>query len=401
MAWVHSALEGRAPPSTCSRLLPHRRRQRPRGVEEVCLRFFVASCSVGVLFEPLDSFCAPEACATVATGVLEGFIVLDGHFRSVNAIGLKMSAGGYGQLLANSMDTARIKSMQTPLFRCSVLGLLASCAGGGEDIATNGVTPVFEHPAPAAHHPGPQGMHPEQSGAVVQIHRAFPPFIEPLPPLDRLRKAWVSFLPPGIECSTGWRVSSSDRRRVRRSPARGVLRARGGGRPHSISKRGSGRSVERGDGVGFSYWSKLGSGFGGASRRQSGGGLRQSGRGFSIQRLPDRFDEGRWSAPVPLTEGGDREIGSGHIAHALGEDLAYVYIGKHWVQIIDFAPQVVGFQRVVGKRRSFYRRKRRRMAHQCGAAARWIGVGWVRCRSRWSSNDNVLGRWSRRQLFRT
>jgi len=39
-------------------------------------------------------------------------------------------------------------------------------------------------------------------------------------------------------------------------------------------------------------------------------------------------DASGWSAPEALTEGGAREIGSGHVAHGLGEDLAYVYIGK-------------------------------------------------------------------------
>ena len=38
--------------------------------------------------------------------------------------------------------------------------------------------------------------------------------------------------------------------------------------------------------------------------------------------------DGSWSEPQALTEGGDNEIGSGHVAHGLGEDLAYVYIGK-------------------------------------------------------------------------
>jgi len=38
--------------------------------------------------------------------------------------------------------------------------------------------------------------------------------------------------------------------------------------------------------------------------------------------------DGRWSRPTPLTADDGGEIGSGHVAHALGEDLAYVYIGK-------------------------------------------------------------------------
>ena len=39
-------------------------------------------------------------------------------------------------------------------------------------------------------------------------------------------------------------------------------------------------------------------------------------------------DESGWSQPLPLTLGGAREIGSGHVAHGNGDDLAYVYIGK-------------------------------------------------------------------------
>ena len=35
-----------------------------------------------------------------------------------------------------------------------------------------------------------------------------------------------------------------------------------------------------------------------------------------------------WSEPTPLTPGADYEIGSGHVAHGAGDELAYVYIGK-------------------------------------------------------------------------
>ena len=35
-----------------------------------------------------------------------------------------------------------------------------------------------------------------------------------------------------------------------------------------------------------------------------------------------------WTEPVSLTPGSDYEIGSGHVAHGTGDQLAYVYIGK-------------------------------------------------------------------------
>lgn len=38
--------------------------------------------------------------------------------------------------------------------------------------------------------------------------------------------------------------------------------------------------------------------------------------------------DGSWSAPEALTPDDGGEIGSGHVAHGAGEDLAYVYIGK-------------------------------------------------------------------------
>ena len=41
-----------------------------------------------------------------------------------------------------------------------------------------------------------------------------------------------------------------------------------------------------------------------------------------------RFKGNSWSAPEPLTPDDGGEIGSGHVAHGLGTDLAYVYIGK-------------------------------------------------------------------------
>ena len=38
---------------------------------------------------------------------------------------------------------------------------------------------------------------------------------------------------------------------------------------------------------------------------------------------------GDWSEPKPLTaDDGGGEIGSGHVADATGQDLAYVFIGK-------------------------------------------------------------------------
>lgn len=42
--------------------------------------------------------------------------------------------------------------------------------------------------------------------------------------------------------------------------------------------------------------------------------------------LRERGPEG-WNEAVPLTEGGDQEVGSGHLA-VVGDDVAYVYIGK-------------------------------------------------------------------------
>lgn len=49
---------------------------------------------------------------------------------------------------------------------------------------------------------------------------------------------------------------------------------------------------------------------------------------FSSQGFLTTWRNGVWDAPTPLTPDGKREIGSGHVANANGEDLAYVYIGK-------------------------------------------------------------------------
>ncbi len=40
------------------------------------------------------------------------------------------------------------------------------------------------------------------------------------------------------------------------------------------------------------------------------------------------YRDGRWSDPTPLTADDGGEIGSGHVADAVGDDLAYVWIGK-------------------------------------------------------------------------
>ncbi|MEE2752048.1 MAG: hypothetical protein VX519_11520 [Myxococcota bacterium] len=44
--------------------------------------------------------------------------------------------------------------------------------------------------------------------------------------------------------------------------------------------------------------------------------------------LTIRAPSSGWSTPEPLTRSGAYEVGSGHIAHGTGNDLAYVYIGK-------------------------------------------------------------------------
>jgi hypothetical protein len=40
------------------------------------------------------------------------------------------------------------------------------------------------------------------------------------------------------------------------------------------------------------------------------------------------WSDGSWSAPEPLTPDDGGEVGSGHVAHGVGDDLAYAYIGK-------------------------------------------------------------------------
>ncbi len=44
--------------------------------------------------------------------------------------------------------------------------------------------------------------------------------------------------------------------------------------------------------------------------------------------LRTRSPAGVWETATPLTPDGDREMGSGHVANATGEDLAYISIGK-------------------------------------------------------------------------
>ena len=49
---------------------------------------------------------------------------------------------------------------------------------------------------------------------------------------------------------------------------------------------------------------------------------------FRSQGWMTKRSGGAWSDPVPLTPGGDAEVGSGHVAQGTGNSLAYVYIGK-------------------------------------------------------------------------
>ena len=55
-------------------------------------------------------------------------------------------------------------------------------------------------------------------------------------------------------------------------------------------------------------------------------------RGFLTE-----YRNGQWSEPQPLTPDDGGEIGSGHVAHGNGNDLAYIFIGKrNWVQNTSF-----------------------------------------------------------------
>ena len=51
--------------------------------------------------------------------------------------------------------------------------------------------------------------------------------------------------------------------------------------------------------------------------------------GPASQGFYTEWSAGQWSKPEPLTEGGpEQEVGSGHVAHGVGDSLAYVWIGK-------------------------------------------------------------------------
>ena len=49
---------------------------------------------------------------------------------------------------------------------------------------------------------------------------------------------------------------------------------------------------------------------------------------FQSRGFITRFKQERWTAPKALTPDDGGEVGSGHVAHGLGETLAYVYIAK-------------------------------------------------------------------------
>ena len=49
---------------------------------------------------------------------------------------------------------------------------------------------------------------------------------------------------------------------------------------------------------------------------------------FESQGFITRWNDGTWSSPTALTPDDGGEVGSGHIAHGLGDTLAYVYIAK-------------------------------------------------------------------------
>ncbi len=187
--------------------------------------------------------------------------------------------------------------------------------------------PPADRPGPGAGGP-PQG--PAQSGAALQDPTGFPTF-----------HTWPAPAGPPISETGAW------------TPAERLTAAPGGGyRPQIAAARdGSLHAVyyERLDAgdlirhrtrVGESAWSPP-QPLGFDTLRNWGPDIVARADGsvvvvfdhaqedFSSRAWLTTWRAGTWTEPTPLTDGGaDQEVGSGHVADTVGDDLAFVWIGK-------------------------------------------------------------------------
>jgi len=219
------------------------------------------------------------------------------------------------------------KNNVSPLLKASLacLGLFVVVGCGGE---TSAPAPNTQIGGPQG--PAPEGMSPNQSGGQVQDPSGFPSFHNHPAPRGPSPSGVGDFSVP-IKLSSppsgGYRpqiaVGADDIRhvvfydRVDEGDVVRYLRSSDGQNwsdPEQVSFA-EGRNwgpdiVARDDGSVVVVFDKAEEDF--------------RSRGY----LSIRTDSG-WSAPSPITPAGEREVGSGHVAHGLGGNIAYVNIGKN------------------------------------------------------------------------
>ena len=217
----------------------------------------------------------------------------------------------------------------------SLFGFLVACQSGEEAVGTptpgNVGLPAGPPPGQSGFVPQglPPGPAPGQSGGAVQDPSGFPTFHRTPPPpgpspsgLGGFTEAMELSARPGGGYRPQIAVGADDRMHVvyyERAEEGDLIRYRSALPEQSWSDPEplgfpSGRNwgpdlVVRSDGSAVLVFDKAEEDF--------------RSRGFLTYRK-----EGVWTAPEPLTQPGAFEIGSGHVAHGLAENLAYVYIGK-------------------------------------------------------------------------
>jgi len=218
----------------------------------------------------------------------------------------------------------------------SLFGILVACASG-EDTSPEG---ALKHPGPhGAQAGGPEGpplggQAIKQSGGAVQDPSGFPSFHRKPPQPGPAPQGLGAFSAP-VELSKkpggGYRpqiaVGPKDQLHAvfyERAKAGDLIRYR---------QSQDGADWKAPEPLGFTSGRNWGPDL--VARQQGGLALvfDKAEADFRSQGYLTQRSATGWSTPLALTPGGAREIGSGHVADATGEDLAYVYIGK------DLGPQ--------------------------------------------------------------
>lgn len=211
-----------------------------------------------------------------------------------------------------------------------LVALIGSCGGADEG---SGPTPPFPPPGhgldgKTPSHPPPHGE--PGSGAALQDPTGFPPF-----------HGWPAPQGPAVPAGGAWSA-----------PVQLTAKPTGGYRPqiavgsgdllHALyyDRTDGGDIIRHRTSQGGAQWSPP-TRLGHTDDRNWGPDLVARSDGsvvvvydhalsdFSSQGFTTTWRAGTWSTPVALTPGGKgEEVGSGHVAHGLGDTLAYVFIGK-------------------------------------------------------------------------